>query len=268
VRRIIAIVAIAILVTACSTASRANSNSSPGPKATELTIYAAASLKGALEAARTAYEAATPGTTITLAIDASSTLRTQIEQGAPADLFLSADERNPAALVDAGLSDGAAVDFAGNAVVLIVPPTNPAGIDTPADLAVPGIKIVAAGADVPITRYATQAVAALALEPGYPADLAARYDANVVSREDNVKAVVAKIELGEGDAAIVYATDARASAKVRTIPIPPTSGVPVAYAGVVLKSSAETAAGHAFLGWLVGPAGQAVLSRFGFLPPS
>lgn len=267
-RRVGAIVAIATLVAACSTASSANSSSGPGPESIELTVYAAASLKGALEAVRTAYEAAVPGTTILLATDSSSTLRTQIEQGAPADLFLSADVQNPAALVDAGLTDGGAVDFAGNAVVVIVPTANPAGIETPADLAAPGIKVIAAGAEVPITTYAQQAVTALAREPGYPADFATRYAANIVSREDNAKAVIAKIELGEGDAAIVYATDALASAKVGTIRIPPTANVPVAYAGVVVKASAHPAAGHQFLAWLVGPGGQAVLTRFGFLPPS
>ena len=264
--RVAGLVAIVVLAAGCSTTSSANAG--PGTKPIELTVYAAASLKSALEAARTAYEAATPGTTITLATDSSSTLRTQIEQGAPADVFLSADEQNPAALVDGGLTDGVAIDIAGNAVVVIVPTANPGGIETPADLAMPGIKVIAAGADVPITRYATQAVTRLARASGYPADYAARYDANVVSREDNVKAVVAKIELGEGDAAIVYATDARASAMVGTIQIPPTANVQARYAGVVVKASAHPAAGRAFLTWLVGPGGQAVLAHFGFLPPS
>jgi molybdate transport system substrate-binding protein len=182
-------------------------------------------------------------------------------------VFLSADTQNPAALLDAGLTDGAAVAFAGNSLVVIVPAENPAGVRTPADLALPSVKVIAAGADVPISRYAAQAVNALAREPGYPADFAPKYDANVVSREDNVKAVVAKVELAEGDAAIVYATDARASSKVATIQIPSTANVRAAYAGVVVKSSAHVAAGHAFLAWLAGPDGQAVLARFGFLPP-
>ena len=81
-----------------------------------------------------------------------------------------------------------------------MPTDNPAGIKTPADLARPGVKVIAAGDEVPITKYATQLVANLAKEPGYPADFAAAYAANIVSKEDNVKAVVAKIELGEGDA--------------------------------------------------------------------
>ena len=263
---LVGLVAIAGLVTACSTATAP----SPGRTATDatLTIYAASSLKGAIEAVRDAYRAAAPGATLTIATDASSTLRTQIEQGAPADVFLSADEANPTKLVGAGLTDGAAVDFAGNRLVVIVPTANRAGITTPADLADPGIKIIAAGADVPIATYAAQVVANLADSAGYPADFATAYGANVVTKEENVKAVVAKVELGEGDAAIVYTTDATASTKVTAIDIPPTANVVARYAGVVLKASARVDAAHAFLAWLTGPGGQAVLARFGFLPPT
>jgi len=252
------------LVAACSTASVSGS---ARPSA-GLTVYAAASLKSAMEAARTAYTAAVPGVTLTIATDSSATLRTQIEQGAPADVFLSADQTNPARLVDAGLTDGDAVDFAGNALVVVVPSANPAGIATPADLAVHGTKIIAAGAEVPITTYAARVVANLAAQPGYPTDFVARYDANVVSREDNVKAVVAKIELGEGDAAIVYDTDATASNRVRPIGIPTAANVSATYAGVIVKASERRAAAHAFLDWLAGPEGQAALARFGFAPPS
>ena len=265
-RHLAAFVAIAAFVAACSTVP----TTSPESTAIDvrLTVYAAASLKGVLAAVKSAYETAVPGVTLTIATDASSTLRTQIEQGAPADVFLSADQKNPSALVDAGLADGTAVDFAGNTLVVIVPTANPAGLTTPADLARPGIKIIAAGAGVPITRYATQAIVNLARQPGYPGGFAASYAANVVSKEENVTAVVAKVQLDEGDAAIVYVTDAKASAKVRSIEIPAAANVPATYAGIVVKASVHAAAGHAFLTWLAGPDGQTVLARFGFLPPS
>jgi molybdate transport system substrate-binding protein len=261
-----AIAGLAGLVAACSTVTA----SGPGRTATDatLTVYAAASLKGAIEAVRDAYREATPGVSLTIATDASSTLRTQIEQGAPADVFLSADQTNPKKLADAGLTDGPAVDFAGNTLAVIVPRANPAGISTPADLARPGIKIIAASADVPIAAYATQVVANLAARPGYPPDFATAYGANVVSKEENVKAVVAKVELAEGDAAIVYTTDAKASTKVTAIEIPPTANVVARYAGVVVKASARVDAARALLAWLAGPGGQAVLARFGFLPPT
>lgn len=241
----------------------------PGsPAAIELTVYAAASLRDSMAAARTAYEATVPGVIVTVATDASSTLRTQIEQGAPADVFLSADQTNPTKLVDGGLADGPAVDFARNELAIIVPLDNPAAIASPADLARPGIKVIAAGDEVPITTYADRAIANLAALAGYPTDFAAGYSANVVSREENVKVVVGKIELGEGDAAIVYATDAKASTKVGSVGIPPGANVTATYAGVVVKASAQLDAAHAFLEWLAGPDGVAILGDFGFEPPA
>ena len=104
--------------------------------------------------------------------------------------------------------------------------------------------------------------------PGINAGFAVGYSANVVSREDNVKAVVAKIELGEGDAAIVYATDAKASTRVTAIALPDAANVPATYAGVVLQGSRNRSPAHAFLDWVAGPAGQAILRTFGFLPPA
>jgi len=240
----------------------------PTTASVELTILAASSLKGAMDAAKTAYEAANPGATLVISTDSSSALETKIEQGAPADVFLSADTTNPATLVTGGFATGSPVVFAGNKLTVIVPADNPAGIASPADLAKTGVKIIAAGATVPITKYATLLVTNLAKVPGYPAGFQAAYAANVVSMEENVKSVVAKVELGEGDAAIVYVTDAKASTKVKTIDVPVDANVPASYAGVVVKASANQAGAQAFLTWLAGPDGQAVLATFGFLPPA
>jgi molybdate transport system substrate-binding protein len=232
-----------------------------------LTILGAASLKGVLDQARTAWEAANPGSKLTISTDSSSALEAQIEQGAPADVFLSADTTNPAKLVARGLAAGDPITFAGNELIVIVPTSNPARITTPADLAKPGLKIIAAGDGVPITAYAMKLVANLARQPGYPSDFLAAYTSNIASKEDNVKAVVAKVVLGEGDAAIVYVTDAKAPTKVTTLPVPAEADVPATYAGVVVKDSANPDAARAFLDWLVGPQGQAILAGFGFLRP-
>lgn len=257
------------VVAACSSGTSSPIASTPASAApAALTIYGAASLKDVLGKVKTVYETANPGTTLTISTDSSATLETQIEQGAPADVFLSADTTNPKKLVDKGLAAGEAVGFAGNELTIIVPIANPAGITSPKDLAKAGVKVIAAGDAVPITKYATQLVANLAKEAGYPADFAAKYAANIASKEDNVKAVVAKIELGEGDAGIVYVTDARASTKVTTVDIPPTANVPATYYGVVVQASKNAAAAQAFLAWLAGPDGQAILTTFGFLPPS
>ena len=105
----------------------------------ELTIFAAASLKNMLAEAETAYEASHPGTDLTISTDSSAALATQIEQGAPADVFLSADTTNPQKLVDGGFASGDAVPFAANTLTLIVPTDNPARIESPADLAKPGL---------------------------------------------------------------------------------------------------------------------------------
>jgi molybdate transport system substrate-binding protein len=225
-------------------------------------------LNGALDRVKTAYQLAAPGVKLTVSTDSSSALETQIEQGAPADVFLSADSTNPKKLVDKGLADGQAITFAGNELIVIVPADNPAGIRSPADLARSGIKVVAAGDEVPITKYAARLVGNLAREAGYSAGFVAGYTANIVSKEDNVKAIVAKIELGEGDAGIVYVTDAKASTKVATVDVPDSANVPATYAGVVVKASANAATARAFLDWFAGPDGQAILTSFGFLPPS
>ena len=278
-RLITSIAALAVVLAACSSgatpvpsapasSAAASVAASPAAASVNLTIYAAASLKAALAKATTAYEAANPGTTLAISTDSSAALETKIEQGAPADVLLSADTANPQKLVDKGLAAGSITKFAGNLLTVIVPMANPAGIQTPADLAKPGIKVIAAGDTVPITKYATQLVANLAKQPGYPADFAARYTANVVSKEENVAAVVAKIELGEGDAGIVYVTDAKTSTKVTTVAVPDAANVPATYGGVVVKASPNLAAAQAFLAWLAGPDGQAILASFGFLPPA
>jgi molybdate transport system substrate-binding protein len=255
-RLLLSVIASALFAAACASAPP-----------TELIVFGAASLKTALDEAKIAYEAATPGVTLTISTESSSALETQIEQGAPADVLLAADTTNPQKLVDGGFAAGDPVVFAGNELTIIVPAGNPGGASTPADLARPGLRIIAAGDGVPITRYATELIANLAAETGYPADFAAAYAANVVTREDNVKAVVAKLELGEGDAGIVYATDAAASTKVESIDIPAGANVPASYAGVVVKASPHADAARAFLDWLVGPEGRGILGGLGFLPP-
>jgi molybdate transport system substrate-binding protein len=270
------IAVLALVVAGCSSAatpspsaiptSAAPATGAPVAAPASLTIYGAASLNAVLARVKTAYEAANPGTTLTISTDSSSALETKIEQGAPADVFLSADTANPQKLVDKSLAGGGLVKFAGNTLTVIVPTGNPAGIQTPADLAKTGVKVIAAGDTVPITKYANQLVANLAKQPGYPADFAAKYTANIVSKQDNVAAVVTQIGLGEGDAGIVYVTDAKSSPEVTAIEVPAAANVPATYSGVVVKASANASAAQAFLNWLAGPDGQAILASFGFLP--
>ncbi len=236
--------------------------------ATDLTIYAAASLTSVTAALSSAWAIDHPQVTLTFSTGSSAALRTQIEQAAPADVFMSADTANAQALVDGGEADAPVTRFVSNALTVIVPAGNPAGLRSPADLGRPGLCVVAAGPDVPITRYAEQAVAKLATLAAYGADFADRYEANVCSREDNVAAVVSKIRLGEGDAAIVYATDARATNGLQELPLPAAGNVVAAYGAVVVHSSAHLDAAREFVAWLLGGQAQAVFARAGFTPPS
>jgi len=232
----------------------------------EISVLAAASLRKALAAAAEAWSAEHPGQSIALSSDSSTALAAKIEQGAPADLFLSADATAPRSLAADGLTAGSPVTFARNSLVVIVPADNPAGIRSPADLARPGVKVIAAGDSVPVTGYATQLMANLARQPGYPAEFEAAYEANVVSKEDSVAGVLARIALGEGDAGIVYATDAAASKDVRTVAIPDGAGVTAVYDGVVIANAPHGAAAAELLEWLAGPKGRELLTGFGFLP--
>jgi molybdate transport system substrate-binding protein len=229
-----------------------------------LTVFTASSLRVVFTALGDAWDQRHQ---MRYSFDSSSALAAQIQQGAPGDIFASADTKNADAVVAAGLTLGPAVPFAGNTLVVIVPADDPASIGTPADLAKPGVRIVAAGPDVPITGYADQAVANLAKLPGYPDGYAASVGANVVSREDNVAAVVAKIALGEGDAGIVYATDAKTSQQVTAIPIPAEASVTATYAAVALTSGTNQSGSPGFLDWLKGPVAQGILADHGFLPP-
>ena len=257
-----------LLITAGTTACSASPSSGDSKSVAQpITVLAASSLQAAFTAAGRAYQASHPGTSVSFGFDASSALRTKIEQGAPSDVFASADVVNAQKLVDDGYAIGPPQPFAGNRLAIVVPLDNPAHIRTPADLARPGVTLVAASEGVPISAYATQLIARLARQAGYPYGYATKVAANVASREDNVAAVVAKVAIGEGDAGIVYGTDALASPRLEEVPIPAGANVAVTYAAVVVKASAQADAAGAFLAWLRGSAGQVALARFGFVAP-
>lgn len=259
--RAVAVTAMAVLLVAsCGAFACACSTPVIG-----LRVFAASSLRTAAEQLKAAYETAHQDVQVTISTGSSSALRTQIEQGADADVFLSADTANAQALVDAGNTDGPASAFATNKLAIVVPEGNPGGITSPADLARGDVTVLAAGEEVPITKYAGECVANLGRLAGYPADFSAAYQSNVASREDNVGALTSKIELGEGDAAIVYVTDAIA-AELPTVEIPPEANVVATYSGVVLEAAASTSKAHEFLDWVRSTAGQGILADLGFLP--
>jgi molybdate transport system substrate-binding protein len=226
-----------------------------------LTVAAASSLTEAFEEIAAAFEAAT-GTPVDLGFAGSSTLAAQIVQGAPFDLFASANEAQMGVVRDAGLVDGEPTLFARNELVVIAAEDGP--VRTLADLAAEGTLLVLAGPEVPVGAYARTSLARLdaTLGDGFEA----RVRANIVSEEPNVRQVASKVVLGEADAAIVYATDAAILDGVRTIAIPAGANVQAAYPAAVLTDARDPDLAHSFLVFLGSDAARAILAARGFAP--
>ena len=226
-------------------------------------VSAAASLTEAFQEIARAYEAAHAGDTVELNFAGSQVLRTQIEQGAPVDVFASADLVHVEALARAGLLAAPRI-FARNRMVVVVPRTA-ARVAWLGDLAAPGTKVVLAGPTVPAGGYTSQALGRLNSSGLFGADFQSRVQANVVSRESSVRAVLAKVALGEADAGFVYATDAAAAAgRVSVLAIPERYNVVAEYPIGLVAGSARAAKARAFVDLVLAGEGQAILSRHGF----
>ena len=232
-----------------------------------LTIFAAASLTEAFNEMKTEIEAANPGTKITLNFAGSSALRTQITQGAPADVFASADQANMDPVVQAGDMSGNTSIFVQNRLVLIIPKDNPGKISTLKDLANSGVKLVLAQEQVPVGNYARQSLDKMNADPAFGSGFKDKVLANVASNELNVKDVVAKVQLGEADAGIVYKTDASSAdpTKVTMIDIPDQYNIVAQYPIGVVKGGSNPTGAAAFITYLLSPAGQAVMAKYGFI---
>lgn len=229
------------------------------PSADGLTLFAAASLRAVTDELETAWLEAAPDTPLTIATEASNVLAAQITEGAEADVFISADEVITERLAAEGLTATEPITFARNEIALV---SRPGGqVTEVADLATPGATIIVGGTGTPIGRYTAQALALLADEMPDPEAFAAAVEANIASREDNVRAALAKVELGEGDAAFVYRTDALGSDRAVQIGLPPGARVGATYSAVVLSTDERASA---FVDWLGGPAAGAILTAAGF----
>jgi molybdate transport system substrate-binding protein len=223
-------------------------------------VFAAASLTSAFNKIKADFVALNPRVIMTMNYNGSGTLVTQIQNGAPADVFASADTDNMNKLSGTGKIDSPQ-NFAGNLLEIVVQQGNPKHIATLADLARPDVAVVLGDpASVPAGKYAKQALAA------------AGVSVTPKSLELNVTAVTQKIALGEADAGIVYVTDVKASVAagqfVDGVAIPAAQNVVAVYPIGVLKTSQIPALAQAFVAYVKSPAGQATLASFGFLPPS
>lgn len=232
-----------------------------------LTVFAAASLTDVFTEIKTTLEKANPGVTVSYNFAGSQTLVTQLTQGAKADVFASADQPNMDNAVKGGMIAGTPRTFVKNKLVIIVPKDNRAGITTPKDLAKPGIKFDTAQPSVPVGTYTQQVLDNFSKLPDYGPDFKAAVNKNVVSQEDNVKAIVQKVQLGEADAGIVYATDAQATKdKLTLIDIPDAQNVIATYPIAVINDAKQAALGQKFVDYLLSADGQAVLRKYGFAP--
>jgi molybdate transport system substrate-binding protein len=188
----------------CLSACAAPTNARP----TELTVFAASSLADVFDEIAAAFEAAHPGVTVARNYGGSSQLAAQLAEGAQADVFASANERQMQAALDAGRIDGDPLAFATNRLVVIVPADNPAQIVSMADLARPGVRLVLAAPGVPARDYTDQMIDALTADPAYGEAYRKAVYANLVSEEENVRQAAAKVALGEADAG-TFTSDVR-----------------------------------------------------------
>jgi molybdate transport system substrate-binding protein len=234
----------------------------------DLTVFAAASLSDVFEQISADIQAQNPAVTITFNFAGSQALVTQLSEGAAADVFASASQSQMTAAIGAGVIEGEPSIFAQNELVIIVPADNPAGIETAADLGNPGVLLVTAQEGVPVGQYTRQLVCAMAQDvTTYGDDFASRVAANVVSEEENVRAVATKVSLGEADAGVVYATDVTPDVveSVEIIPIPAGVNVVAEYP-IAAVSGGDAALAEAFIDYVLSSDGQATLAEFGFLP--
>lgn len=252
----------ALFLAGCAPAT----TSASAPKPRTLIVFAAASLTEAFTEIGTSFEASNPGATVTFNFAGSQALRTQIEEGAPADVFVSASQTEMETLV-AGrqVTPGTSQSFLTNKLVVILPAENAAGLEMLEDLTRPGVKLVLAAEEVPVGRYSRQALEQM--NSSFGSGFSDRVLANVVSNEDNVRQVVAKVLLGEADAGIVYTSDAVAAPELRTIEIPAELNVVAEYPIATLAQSEHADLANAFIAFVLSADGQAILQKWGFSPP-
>ena len=241
------------------------SNSNVGTEPRRLTVYAAASLSDAFTEMGQAFEVAHPRIAVTFNFGGSQNLRTQIEQGAPADVFASANAKEMDALVSGNLVRPSAPKiFLRNQLILILPKDNPAGITSLEDLGRPGLKLILAAEEVPAGRYARQILTNL--NAVYGSTYKENVLENVVSNEDNIRQAVTKVQLGEADASIVYVSDAVAVPELQRIDIPADMNVTAKYPIAPLAGSANSDLADQFIDYVLSQEGQATLEKWGFTP--
>jgi molybdate transport system substrate-binding protein len=234
----------------------------------EITVYAASSLTDAFTEVGQTFTART-GTRVKFQFAGSQILKTQLENGAPADVFASANAAQYDPLVKAGLLEAGAV-FARNRLVVIAPRRGPGNVKTIRDLGNPGVKLVIADRSVPVGALTRTFLETASKVGGYGADFADRVLKNVVSEESNVRQVALKVSLGEADAGVVYTTDVTPNLadSVIQLAIPPRLNQIGSYPIGVRQGGPNLEGARAFVAFVRSVDGQRILAKWGFLPPS
>jgi molybdate transport system substrate-binding protein len=251
----------AVLIAACGDDSASSSATTTTAKAPAVsgnaTVSAAASLTEAFTQIGKDFEKANPGAKVTFSFGSSGTLATQIQSGAPADVFASADEANMQKLTTANLVSGQPADFATNKLIIVTKPGNPKNVKTLSDLSTVGV-VSLCSLDAPCGKYAQQILDQAHVT--IPTDK--------VTRGQDVKATLAAVSQGDADAAIVYLTDARAAGdQVDTVTIPDDQNAIAKYPIATLKAATAPDVANAFVKYVTGSKGQATLEQYGFLAP-
>ena len=235
---------------------------SSGPQ--EITVFAASSLTDAFNELAEAFQAQNEGVEVVLNYAGSSQLAAQLGEGVPADVFASANAMQMQAVIEAGrVEAGTEALFVSNRLTVIVPVDNPANIGSLEDLAQPGVQLILAVEGVPVRQYTDEIVAAMT------ADFQERFYSNLVSEEDNVRQVSAKVALGEADAGIVYTSDVTPdiAGQVQQIAIPDDQNVSATYPIAPLADAPHPELAQDFIDFILSAEGQSILSKWGFGPP-
>lgn len=264
--------AVSFLVVSCArdeTASSTASESSSGENQSTLTVFAAASLSDAFQALAEVYKGENPGIEVAFNFAGSNQLATQINQGAPADVFASANWEQMESAIAGGRIDAAAPRrFATNRLVVAFPSENPANIMTIEDLAAPDTLVVLAAEQVPVGRYTLEFLDKAAADPAFGNSFMEDVLANVVSYEENVRAVLNKVALGEADAGIVYLSDVAGVEGISHLEIPDALNSTAEYPIGVLSDSGKIDMAASFVELVLSSNGQAILAEYGFGPDS
>ncbi len=261
------LVTLCTLLVACGGSTTSGSTSTAAP--VTLNVFAAASLTEAFNEIAADYQQLHPNIAVKPNYNGSQILEEQIANGAPADVFASADLANMMKASNAGLVNSSQV-FVKNRLVVIIPASNPGKIRSLKDLARKGVKIDIEAASVPAGNYSRQALANMSKSPDYGQGYKDAVLANIVSEETNVKAVVQKVQLGEADAGFVYRTDVTpsVSSQVTVIDIPDPYNVIAQYPIAVVKSSPHVSDAQAFVKFVLSADGQAIMKKNNFITVS